>query len=310
MPNYYLAVDGGGTKTDAVCADESGAVVGRGSSGPTNLTSTSVGAASFNLIEAIRQAIETLPESPETKFPILVMGLAGIDTHPEYEEAYTIFNRSIEHYKIEKFILMNDSLVALENGTDNANAIIVIAGTGSICYGRNQSGATVKVAGMDYLLADQGSGYAIGRMVLREAVKSFDGRSPKSILEKLVCDYFKIESIANLKQVVYHPPLSKIEVADLAPLCVQAYEANDVVAKEILNKTILEIITMIKTVHSGLALNSTQFDLVLSGSITSIPYIKDSLSTTISTDFPSCKIIFPAGDPVFGALKIALREAA
>lgn len=307
MSKYFLAVDGGGTKTDTVCADQSGAVVGRGLSGPTNLTSTSVGAASFNLIESIRQAVETLPESEQIGFPILVMGLAGVDSQKEYQEAYDVFSRAVAHYKIDRFILMNDSMIALQNGTDSESAVILIAGTGSICFGKNQAGETAKTSGMDYLLADQGSGYDIGRHVLREAVKSYDGRSPKSLLEGLVCAHFKIGSIADLKNVVYHPPLNKIEVAELAPLCTQAFESGDAVAKDIFDWSIEGIILMVQTVVVQLKIE--KFDLVLSGAITTIPYISAGVCAALQTQYPQMQIIHPKTDPVFGALKIALRES-
>ncbi len=306
MSKYFLAVDGGGTKTDAICADESGAVVGRGLAGPTNLTSTSVGAASFNLIESIRQAVETLPESEQSGFPTLVMGLAGLDSQKEYDEAYTVFSQAIAHYKIDKFILMNDGFIALQNGTESADAIILIAGTGSICLGRNSQGQTAKVSGMDYLLADQGSGYEIGRHVLREAVKSFDGRSRKSILEELVCSHFRIASINDLKNVVYHPPLTKIEVAELAPLCTQAYEAGDVVAKDILDWAVTAIAIMVTTVVEKLSLS--KFDLVFSGAVTNVPYIKENISKVLEQKYPEIHIITPQSEPVFGALKIALTK--
>ena len=76
MAKYFLAVDGGGTKTDVVCANENGDVIGRGVSGPTNITTTSVGAASFNLIEAIRQSIESLPiEAREVRCQWIIGGV-------------------------------------------------------------------------------------------------------------------------------------------------------------------------------------------------------------------------------------------
>lgn len=306
MPKYFLAVDGGGTKTDAICADDHGAVVGRGLGGPTNLTSTSVGAASFNLIEAIRQAVETLPESDQIGFEVLVMGLAGIDSQKEYEEAYEVFHRAIAHYKIKKFILMNDSLIALKNGTDNDSAVILIAGTGSICYGVNSKGEVAKTSGMDYLLTDQGSGYDIGRHILREAVKSYDGRCAKSLLEAMVCEHFKIGSIADLKNAVYHPPLTKIEVAELAPLCTKAYEKGDKVAKDILDWTVSDILVMIKTVVEKLKLDN--YDLVLSGAVTRVDYIKKGVTTLLQKEHSNVNIIIPTSDPVFGALKIAMRE--
>jgi len=306
MSKYLLAVDGGGTKTEAICTDDTGAVVGRGLSGPTNLTSTSVGAASFNLIEAIRQAIETLPEQSRTGFQILAMGLAGLDSQKEYDNAYDVFGRATAHYRIEKFILVNDSVVALKNGTDAENAVVVICGTGSICYGRNQTGKDAKTSGMDYLLTDQGSGYDIGRRVLREAVKSFDGRSPKSVLEELVCEHFKLGSVAELKNVVYHPPLTKIEVAELAPLCTKAFDQGDRVAHEILDKVTGDILSMVNTVAHKLMLD--QFDLVLSGPVTTIPYVNKIITANIKLEFPRVNIITPVDKPVFGALKIAMQE--
>ncbi len=306
---FYLAVDGGGTKTDAVCADSTGSVIGRGLAGPTNLTSTSVGAASFNLIEAIRQAVETLPLEKQAGFPILVMGLAGMDSQKEYDEAYQTFLNAIAHYKIEKFILLNDSLIALENGTKKQNAVIVISGTGSICYGKNEQGESAKTSGMDYLLADQGSGYAIGRRVLREAVKSYDGRAPKSILEELVCKHFRIETILDLKNEVYHPPLTKIEIAELAPLCSEALKQNDIVAMDIFDRTISDIVTNSIAVVKRLGLEEKQFDFVLSGTVTKIPYINKGLSEIIKAEYPLVTIIIPDEAPVFGGLKIAMREA-
>lgn len=307
MNTYLLAVDGGGTKTDTVCVDMHGQVVGRGLSGPTNLTSTSVGAASFNLIESIRQAVETLPLEQQKGFPILVMGLAGIDSQKEYQEAYETFSRAVAHYSIQKFVLVNDSVIALENGTKSKNAVILISGTGSICYGRNDQGGSAKASGMDYLLTDQGSGYAIGRRVLREAVKSYDGRAPKSILEKLVCEYFSIASIADLKNEVYHPPLTKIEVADLARLCTTAFDSGDVVAKDIFDKTVDELYTMITAVVNQLQFVS-QFDIVLSGTITKVQYINTQLSQKISQAYSQANVVTPEGDPVFGAVSLAVEE--
>lgn len=190
MSEYYLAVDGGGTKTDVMCVDETGAVIGTGSSGPTSLTVSAIGAASFNLIEAVRVAIESKPEIRQ--FKKVVFGLAGVDTVEERDRAEEIFRRALSHYQFEEFILLNDSEIALVNGSDSPNALILVSGTGSICYGKNSQGQTARVSGMDYLLADQGSGYSIGRKVLHAAVKSFDGRGQKTSLEGLVCEHFMV----------------------------------------------------------------------------------------------------------------------
>lgn len=308
MKKYFLAVDGGGTKTDVVCADEDGLVVGTGLAGPTNLTSTSVGASSFNLIEGVRQAVENLPRDEEKEFSVLAMGLAGLDSDKEHSEAYKIFTESLRHYNIAKFILVNDALIALENGSENVNSLILISGTGSNCFGRNENGETAKTSGMDFLLADQGSGYAIGRRVLREAVKSFDGRSKKTILENLVTQYFNIKSISDLKNEVYNPLLSKIEIANLSYLCTQAQAQGDVTAQEILDKTVGEVVVIVSTVVDKLNLNSKNFDCVFSGSVIKLDYLNDKVSQILKEKYSNINLILPDDNPVLGALKIAMKS--
>lgn len=329
MKKYYLGIDGGGTKTDALCVDEEGQVVGQGSSGPTNLTSTSIGAATFNLLEAVRQATESLNGSASsdstsngsrltgsapsasalTQIPIecLVMGLAGIDTPQELEQAHQIFSQSLNpHYALGEFFLFNDSVVALENATDNPDALVLISGTGSVCFGHNQSGTTARTGGMDFLLSDQGSGYEIGRLTLRAAVKSYDGRRDKSLLEELVCRHFRIRSILDLKNKAYNPLLSKIEVADLAPVCLEAFSQNDPAATKIVEKTISELELKAATVIEALGFHDQEFDCVLSGAILGIDYIKQHVVQKLQSRFRGLQPRFPQRPPVHGAVKLAL----
>jgi N-acetylglucosamine kinase-like BadF-type ATPase len=302
---YVLAVDGGGSKTHVICADETGAIIGEGVSGPTSLTATTVGAASFNLKEAVRQATETLP--PETSFANLTIGLAGLDTPPEEVQARSVFTQVMSDRKIDHFILVNDTVIALENGTDDANALVVIAGTGSNCFGRNAQGMTAQAGGLDYILSDQGSGYNIGRAVLRKAVKSFDGRGPKTELEQFVCEHFHINSIAELKPKVHNPLLTKTEVAELAQQCLRAFDQGDQIAKGIFDHNIDELILMATAVLEKLELKETPSTCVLAGSITKIAYVQTQFSDHLKKAFPQVQVVVPTTPPVHGAVKLALK---
>ncbi len=301
--NYLLAVDGGGTKTDVLCADEQGQVVGTGTSGPTNLTVTSVGAASFNLLEAIRQATESLPA--DKQFLRFVMGLAGMDTQKEHDRAYAVFKSSLSPLRIQELVLVNDSVIALVNGTESPNRMVLISGTGTICYGQNESGQTARTSGMDYLLTDQGSGYYIGRQVLREAVKSFDGRCEKSMLEQLVCQHFQIKSIADLKDAVYSPPLDKHEIAELSAVCSTAFEQNDVRAKVIFQHAVEELVNQAATVARKLGFASRDFDCVLAGAVMGVQSIQLEVVKSLQQEFPGMHVKHPEQPPVYGALKLA-----
>lgn len=306
MPKYVIAVDGGGTKTHALCAEVGGGVIGEGVSGPTSLAATTVGAASFNLKEAIRQATEKLP--PETVYERLIMGLAGMDTAEEEKQARAVFTDGLAHVQVNEFVLVNDTLIALESGSNDPNSLVVIAGTGSNCMGRNQEGQMAKAGGMDYLLTDQGSGYAIGRAVLRQAVKSFDGRGAKTELEQYVCQHFRIETLADLKTKVYNPPLNKTEVAELAQLALRAYDQGDEVAKRIFELAGDELVCMAKAVLTKLNLLSRPATCVLAGSITKISYFNERLNRELTALNPQLTIAVPTQAPVHGALEMALRN--
>lgn len=300
---YYLALDGGGTKTKVLCADQQGSIVGEGVSGPTNLTTTELGAAGFHLREAIRQALENLPAQPRIK--TAVMGLAGADTPKEIDRAHQVFSQVIAHHRIESFKIINDIEIALASGTDNPNSMALISGTGSNCFGRNDQGQTAKTGGMDHLLTDQGSGYAIGRQTLREAVKSFDGRSPKTSLETAVCEHFRIKSIAELKNKVYNPLLSKTEVATLAKVCFTQHYAGDPQATRLLLEAVDRLFLMASTVLRRLNLEQAQVDCVVAGSIATDDYIETQLRTKLVTVCPQINLLQPIKPPVYGALKLA-----
>lgn len=307
MSEYFLAVDGGGTKTKVLCTDENSNVIGESVVGPTSLTVTSIGAASFNLIEAIRQVVENKPEV--TSFKSVVLGLAGVDTPSEQKRADEVFRRALAPYHFEHFWLVNDSEIALANGTDNKNALILVSGTGSICYGKNEQGVSVRVSGMDYLLADQGSAYSMGRKVLTEATKSFDGRGPKTSLEKKLCESFMIATFAEIKGEIYNPDYGKGEIARLAPFCTAAAAEGDAVALKIVAEEIDEMVLSVLTVLQKVYLEGVTFDCVFSGSVLGVEMIAEGVKSKLLAKYPQLNFVSQEKQPVYGALKIAMGLA-
>lgn len=304
---YFLAVDGGGTKTRVICADSSGSIVGEGLSGPTNITSTNAGAASFSLREGVRQATEKLPDGWFVSH--MVMGLAGMDTPDENQQAHALFSDVLHYYPIKKLTIVNDIVIGMASGSTHPDAITLISGTGSNCYGRNAQGQEAKSSGMDFILADQGSGYQIGLDTLKMAVKSYDGRAAKSSLESAVCAYFQIDSIEHLKKYVYNPTLTKPEIAELAKITFAQHEAGDPVATGILEWASHELLEMARAVIYKLEMQERVVDCVLVGSVTNIPYMHDRLAEQLPTICSQIQLVRPEKEPVFGALKMAMDEA-
>ncbi|KKT78663.1 MAG: N-acetylglucosamine kinase [Parcubacteria group bacterium GW2011_GWF2_44_8] len=199
MP-FVLGIDGGASKTEVWCANDSGEVVGKGLTGPTNLAATERSAARSNLKIAVEQALNALEYS---QIESVVMGLSGFDTPDEQVVARNVFSPVFDEINAVKRSIINDSLIALESGTDRSDAIVLISGTGSNCLGRSSMGKVAHVGGLDFLLSDEGSGYQIGLQVLKAVVQSSDGRGEKTILEQLVLDQFTVAEISGLKTRLY-----------------------------------------------------------------------------------------------------------
>lgn len=302
---YYLGIDGGASKTQIWCANEDGKIVGKGLSGPTNLSAISHQDAQRNFQDALSQAISGLEE------PVVVtkavLGLSGFDTPEEQQIARNVFSPAFMEVQLDSWTIVNDSLIALESGSKNPNSIVLISGTGSNCMGKNQEGKMAHVGGMDYLLSDEGSGYAIGREVLRSAVRSSDGRGEKTRLEGEVLKYFSIDFMIQLKTKVYNPHIAKHEVAKLASICLSLANEGDSRAQTIIEDTINDLFMMVKTVMEKLFLLDKDLDLVLVGGLIKKQEIYEVLSERLKTINSQVNVVLPAEPPVMGAIKLAMK---
>ncbi len=303
---YFLGIDGGGSKTAVWCANERGHVLGKGVAGPTNLTTTDTQLACQNLAIALDQALGGVARS---SFTSVVMGLAGADTSSEIAQARKIFQPVFTTRGVQDFKLVNDAVIALKSGSDAPNALVAIAGTGSNCFGRNNMGETAKASGLDYWLSDEGSGYMIGLQALRAVVRASDGRGQATALTESVLNHFKLASVSALKEIVYAPGFSKKEMAALTMVVVQAAEAGDSAAFQILTEAINEIQTMMRSVIHKLGLEQTEFDAVVVGSVMTVSIVKERLRAWFAIHYPQARLLYPKQPPVYGALQLAYQAA-
>ena len=165
---------------------------------------------------------------------------------------------------LEQLVLLNDTQAALVNGTEAAQALVIIAGTGSNCLGYNQGGQHCSVGGLGHLLSDEGSGYDAGRAALKAAVMSSDGRIGGTELLPKVLAHFQVKEVRELKKVVYNPELNKKEIAALAKIVVETMRAGDRVATVIINYCLGQLLLSAQAVWRRLEIK-TEFDLVISG---------------------------------------------
>ncbi len=170
----YLGIDGGQSGTTAVIGDASGNVLGEGHAGPCNHVAAPERRAKFYsaIGESVRQAAQAAAVEPD--FTAVCAGFSGGAAD---KEALT---RELIH--AERYRITDDAFIALTGATGGGPGVIVIAGTGSIAYGRNASGHTARAGGWGYVFGDEGSAFDIVRHALRGALRQEEGWGTVTLL--------------------------------------------------------------------------------------------------------------------------------
>ena len=260
---YYIGIDGGGTKTKFLLgrliegygedgAETSGLeVVGEYTAGGCHYMQIGFD----GLEELMRKGIEAVCENAGIKteeVAFVYAGFAGygdvVSDQPMIDEA---MNKALGDIP---FAMGNDSENALEGALSGRPGINIIAGTGSIGSGRNESGEFMRCGGWHYVLGgDEGSAYWIAWNLLKEYSRQSDGRDEKTLLYEAVNRALDLKTDDEMvTRVVNEWHLDRTRIAGLAPVVSQLYEEGDPYAIEILNDCAKELADLAIVLHDKL----------------------------------------------------------
>ena len=168
----YCGWDGGGTKTEVCLLDETGRIASA-VFGPLNPN----GAARDRVPETVKACVNYMKEQAGSLSEIagLVVGMAGISN---LSARSLLENALADVGWTGPLRLLGDQEIALAGAVEGPG-MLLIAGTGSVCCGRDAAGNLFRVGGYGYLIDDCGSGWAIGRDILSAVVRAEDGRAAK-----------------------------------------------------------------------------------------------------------------------------------
>lgn len=165
----------------------------------------------------------------------LVAGVAGMDSPSEQVDVERCFLDV--GFRASSMRVLNDARLMLEAVGDG---LLLVAGTGSNCYGRYQ-GQEVHIGGYGYVLDDEGSGFYIGRRTINEVIHSIEGRgcNEETTLTSLVLSHFKVSDIRELGPKIY--PIegksnAKAKIAALTSGCFDAAQTGDKIALKIVQE--------------------------------------------------------------------------
>lgn len=224
--NYYLGIDGGGTKMLAAVLDADGRERGRGTGGPGSLATCTDAELRQSLHEAFQGACVSAGLSSQTRFAGVCAGMAGVSLI-DRRAAFT--NILTDEVSAERYAVEPDFVTAYWGAAEGEPGIAVIAGTGAVCYGRNAAGDSMREDGLGYLLGDRGSGFNLGLRVLRYTLDALrDGRD--DALTAAVTVHTGATTQSALLQWLYGN-FSPARVASLAPVIGSLAEAGDPAAR-------------------------------------------------------------------------------
>ena len=192
---YFLGIDGGGTKTTCAVGDES-RLLAAATAGPSNIVRVGEGKARESLHQCVRQACAAAGIAPEEVARTCIGGSGA--AQPEFAEIVRTLLAEIVPSPID---VVGDMQIALEAAFDTGPGVVVIAGTGSIAYGRDGRGRTSRAGGWGFAIGDEGSAHWIGRKavstVLRAADQAEEGVE-SGVGSALAKDLFKAWGVASI----------------------------------------------------------------------------------------------------------------
>ena len=299
---FFCGLDGGGTKTALCILDSNKNVVKEAVFGPMNINGASPDTVRTTIRNALVCISDTLPDGMADCAAITV-GMAGISNQTSVWFLQKTFDDCNYHGKL---LLYGDQDVAL-NGAINGAGAVLIAGTGSVCCGRDQYGHSFRTGGYGYLIDDVGSGYAIGRDILTAVVRANDGRYPETVLSKAVFEKLNANNIRDIITWLYAPSTGKREIAEIAPLLVSAFDADDTVAIRIADQAANDLSELVFALWRKA--NLTGGELAMTGGILNhYSFIASKVTDRIQKQLPAVCIHEPFHSPAYGAAMLALAD--
>ena len=205
----------------------------------------------------------------------------------------------------------HDLRIALAGGLVGEPGIVLIAGTGTSCFGRNAAGQTWRAGGWGPVLDDVGSSAWLGLQSMVATVRDFDRRGERTILTPGVLDALGIDDVNDILRLIDLQGMTRREMGELAKLVTKAASDDDAVAKSIISAGVRELAAMIATVARELQLSPSlgEVPVAVTGGLRKAGEVfLEPLRAAVAHAAPTCRIVQPKLPPVVGAALIALES--
>ena len=188
------------------------------------------------------------------------------------------------------------------------DGINIVAGTGSIAFGRDKYGNKARSGGWGEYIGDEGSGYYLGKKLLELFTKQADGRLPKSAVYLLTRERLGINNDSDIIDLAEKKFVFKRDkMATLQIILSDAAKAGDVSAIEAYHTAGKELALSVLAVRGKLSFDTGDVRVSYSGGIfNNGELILKTFREILRSN--GCRIEKPQAEPYIGAILLAVKS--
>lgn len=300
---YYMGIDGGGTKTRYVIANQEMDVLVDFESETIHIHQIGADELRNRLESHIKLACSKIDIQP-TDLNFVFIGVPGYgESQADKEVIDDILAEVMQEipYQVD-----NDGVVGWAAGCGCQPGINIVAGTGSIANGRNKEGLSLRCGGFGPNIGDDGSAHWIGLRVINEYTKQKDGRHEKTCLVDIIEEAYDITYLYEIVDIVFNRlKLSRPDIAKFSAIGAKAAQSGCIACQNLFHQAAHELALHIKTLAKQLNLTDS-FAVSYSGGVFKSG---DTILVPLANELQNldCKIQAPLLEPCLGAVLLAYQ---
>lgn len=298
MGKVILAIDGGGTKTEATLRTLDGTILYQAKSSGSNYSVVGLQQVEKVLLSILTEMSDVYPEM---RVDIAIFALAGIDSSEDERKVRLVVEKVCRssHLAVGKLMIENDAESVMRGVLKNKPGVLLLSGTGSIAYGQDREGRVIRAGGWGHLAGDEGSGYWIGTEVIRAVFKSVDGRGPATILKSAVFNKLGLQSVRDLETWLYREPYAVDQIAQLTKVLEVCSREGDREALRITEEAADELAQLIGSVVRRCELETERCPVFVGGGVvTNSTVLFTAIAKRVTKEFPLYELTLLKKSPI------------
>jgi glucosamine kinase len=305
MSYCIVGVDGGGTKTKVIVADEKGQELGTATGGGSAARPGQTTHAADVIAETVKAALATCDRADEVP-RVLCAGLAGAGREPERQAV----REALVRLEVADHVIVEpDATIALDDAFGDGPGILLVSGTGSSCFGRSPNGTFGRCGGWGPNIGDEGSGGWIGKRALSIVAAAADGREPDTALLPAMLTALELENSDGL--IAWAAHADPAAHARLASAVITVAATGDLRANSLLSMAAEELVTHVRALSRQLfADERASIPVALAGGLMEKgSFLRRLVEQRLKSAVPGAVVHGEPVVPARGAVRIAMQAA-